>query len=61
MIPPSPQFPFFTNRICLFILGCSGSLLLCRLSLVTEGRDSPLVVMGGPLIVVASLAAEGGL
>ena len=60
MIPPSPQFPFFTKRIYFCILGCSGSLLLCRLSLHRE-QGLLSTCDWGSLIVVASVAAEDGL
>ena len=45
----------------LFIYGCAGFLLLCRLSLVAASRGYSLVAVRGLLIAVASLIAEHGL
>ena len=45
----------------LFIYGCAGFLLLCRLSLVAASRGYSLVAGCGLLIAVASLIAEHGL
>ena len=45
----------------LFIYGCAGLLLLCRLSLVAASRGYSLVAVCGLLIAVASLIAEHGL
>ena len=44
---------FFKILICLF--GCSGSSLLCRISLVAVSEGYSLVMMHGLLIAVASL------
>ena len=52
---------FFLKKIILFIFGCAGSLLLCRLPLVLGTRGYSLAVAYRLLIVVASLAAKHGL
>ena len=38
--------------------GCAGSLLLCRLYLVSRSKGYSLAVVRGLLIAVASLVAE---
>ena len=47
-------------KIILFIFGCAGSLLLCRLFLVVSVGYS-LVAACGLLVAVASLVAQPGL
>ena len=52
----SGGFYFYLSCLkCLFIYGCAGSLLLLGLWLVSEGRGSPLAVVRGLLVAVASL------
>ena len=45
----------------LFIFGCTGSSLLCGLSLAAVSRGCSLVAVHGLPIAVASLVAEHGL
>lgn len=61
VIPPLPSFIFYKLYLFIYFGLLWVFAYLCRLSLGTEGRDYSLGVMGGPLIVVATLAAEGGL
>ena len=48
----------FYYKFYLFLFGCAGSLLLCRLSLVVASGVYSLVVACKRLIAVASLVAE---
>ena len=51
-----------TYIIYLFIIfGCTGSLLLCRLSLAAASEGHSLVVVHRLLTVAASILAERGL
>ena len=62
-LPPGPNLslamsaiaPVFFFFFYLFIFGCAGSSLLHTLSLVAVSRSSSLVMVHGPLVVVASL------
>ena len=56
---PRVALSFLKIRFIYFIFSCAGSLLLCRLSLVTaESWGYPLVEVHRRLIVLASPAAE---
>ena len=52
---------FKNNFIHLFIFGCSGSSLLCRLFSSCGEGGLLFIAVRGLLIVVASLVAERGL
>jgi len=60
----TPPFPLvtlsFKKILFLFVFGCAGSLLLCRLSLVMASWGYPLVEVHRLLTVVASLVVEHG-
>ena len=60
VIPASPQFPFFTN-VFISVSWAALGLCCCAGFPCTESRGSSLLVMGGPFIAVASVAAEDGL